>query len=535
MRSLTCPGDGNQRKATEGTATVHSDPGQPGAITPVPRLPNGSSVVAELIEDLFPFTDDGTEGLQHLVARIPLLLEVQRASIGLLSTDGHRFTITQATSGDWPDLLGYTQSVSRLPAFVRGSLRSGVQGTVEDAVTFPFTPQQRKMLCYAGIGATVFTPIPTVGGIAGALVVDQMATQRPWDTWTLDSCKSLAEAIGARIALARNGDHLVDEYGEAPREAARINVLANLAELIGSVQKLEEANAQLVELLEGLPWVGAVRLIGPDEESKLIAEALANERIVARTIGAKTIVAIPLLNEGERFGGIEVMLDERLTDADQQFWTIVQHYGGSACASAARRGRPRDMTLLDTLTGLGNYRAIVEMLTETVYAARSSGRPVGLWIIDVKDLDAINRGQGITVGDDVLRYVGHTLGSVVAPRGMVGRLGGGEFLAVFPGMEGDEATVQARMMVERVTKNAPQHLPPVGLAIGVSSYPQLATNPDDLVRSARLALYAAKSRASSSVEIAKLKDEAWLRDARAAFVRISGENLLPASLNQLRK
>ena len=48
------------------------------------------------------------------------------------------------------------------------------------------------------------------------------------------------------------------------------------------------------------------------------------------------------------------------------------------------------------------------------------------------------------------------------------------------------------MMVERVTKNVPPHLPQIALSIGVSAFPLDATGHDDLVRFARLALYVAK-------------------------------------------
>jgi len=514
---------------------VPPDAAQSGPITPVPRLPNGSAVVEELIDDLFPFIDDGTEDMQHLIARVPLLLEVQRAYVGRLSADGKRFTVTSASTGDWPDLLGYTQSVSRLPAFVRGSLKSGVQGYIEDAATFPFTPQQRKMLCYSGIGATVFTPIPTAGGVAGALVLDQLATQRPWDTWTLDSCKMLAEAIGARFALARNGDHLAVEDVPAGREATRLNVLANIAHLLEHPTDTEATTAAFVALLEGLPWVGAVRAIGPDGTSHVIRDALAHESILIRKIGSKSIVGIPLMYDGQKFGGLEVMLQERMTDLDEQFWRSVKTFAGGAYAGAVRRGRPRDETLTDGLTGLGNYRAIHESLAEAVHASKSSGRPVSAWFVDIDGLDAINRTHGFASGDDAVSYVGNTLGLTVSTRGMVGRVGAGLFLAFFPQMDTEETSVQARMTVERIVKNAPNHLPPLTLTVGAAVYPDQATGYDDLVRSARLALYVAKGRGVNTVEVSRVKDDAWMRDARAAFVRISTEQLMPAALTPIRK
>jgi diguanylate cyclase (GGDEF)-like protein len=488
-----------------------------------------------LIGDLFPFYDDGSESMQHMIARLPLLLEVQRAYIARFSSDGRRFTVTQASTGDWPDLLGYTQSVARLPAFARSSLKSGVQGRIEDCATFPFTPQQRKMLFYSGLGATVLTPIPTTGGVAGALVVDQLETQRPWDTWTLDACTSIAEAVGARMALASLGDHLTGEDVAVTNEVARLNVLANIARLIDRATDTEVATGEMAELLGGLPWVGAVRSLGPDDPSTMIRDALAHESIIIRKIGSKTIVGVPLMFEGQRFGGFEVMLEERMTNHDEQFWRSVQTFAGSAYASALRRGRPRDEALTDALTGLPNFRSINEVLAETVHAAKSSGRPVSAWFVDIEGLEAVNQAQGYAVGDDLVSYVGHTLGTIVQTRGAVGRVGGGLFLAIFPGMDADETSVQARMTVERLVKNAPGHLPPVALTIGASVYPSQATGHDDLMRSARLALYTAKNRGANTIEVAKMKDEGWLNAARASFMRIVTEHQMPAAMTQIRK
>jgi diguanylate cyclase (GGDEF)-like protein len=512
-----------------------ADDGGSGPITPIPRLPSGSSVIATLIEDLFPYYDDGSDGIQHMIARLPLLLDVERAYIGRVSVDGKRLTVTQASAGDWPDLLGYTASVARLPVFARSSLKSGGQTGVADCASFPFTPQQRRMLFYAGTGATVLTPIPTAGGIAGALVIDHMRTQRKWDTATLESCKVIAEAIGARIALTRTGDHLAFEDVPAGREASRLNVLASLARMIDRATDPASAIADLVELIAGLTWVGAVRSYGATEVSAIIRDALAHETLVARAIGSKTLVGIPLLFEGQKFGGIEVMLEERLTDLDDQFWRSVQIFAGSAYANAVRRGRPRDETLTDALTGLANFRAINEKFAETVHEAKSSGRQVSAWFIDIEGLELLNATQGYAVGDDVVSYVGHTLGSIVNDRGAVGRVGGGLFLAVLPNMDAEESSVQARMTVERIVKNAPSHLPRVALTVGVSIYPSQATGYDDLIRSARLALYTAKSHGVNSVEIAKMKDADWLSDARASFIRIVTEHQMPAALTQIRK
>jgi diguanylate cyclase (GGDEF)-like protein len=241
------------------------------------------------------------------------------------------------------------------------------------------------------------------------------------------------------------------------------------------------------------------------------------------------------VNEGERFGGIDLeLVESRLSDVEEQFLRTVQTFAGSAHLSASRRARPRNEALHDLLTGLLNFRSINEHLVDAVHASKSSQRPVSVWLLDIEGLEGINRDNGYAIGDDVVSYVGHTLQSVVSSRGAVGRVGGGLFLALFPGMEHDEAAVQARMMVERVTKNVPAHLPQIALSIGVSAFPTDAGGQDDLVRFARLALYMAKGAGANRVVVADPKNARWVSDARAAFLRIVTQQQMPSALQERR-
>ena len=506
-------------------------------ISPPPQVPQNAADVTSLIENLEPFYDDGTSGLQRLVSRLPLLLDVDRAYICRISPDGLRFSVTQTSKGDWPDLLGYTQSLARIPAFARGALKTGVQATIDDAVNFPFTPQQRKMLWYAGLRSTVYTPIKSNGVFIGALVIDVLKSQRIWEGLTLEACRTLAAAIGARLALAKLGDHLASDEDEARHDTQRLNVLANIARLLETSNDPSAVSSDIVDHLGTLQWVKSARLAPPDDESEVVQSALASETltVIADEASGETHVALTLVNEGERFGAIDLELAAtQLSDVEEQFLRSVQTFAASAYVSALRRARPRNEALFDALTGLFNFRSINEALVDAVFAAKSSRRPVAVWLLDIDKLDMINRDHGYAIGDDVVGYVGHTLNTVVAPRGSVGRVGGGVFLALFPGMDLEEGVVQGRMMIERITKNVPAHLPQLSMSIGVTAFPDQAGTHDELIRSARLAVYHAKNTGPNRVGASDVKNERWVSDARAAFVRIVTEQQMPAGLHARR-
>lgn len=505
---------------------VHDTP-----LGPLSNIPSGAAAVASLVEDLSVFYDDGGNGLQHVVARIPLLLEVDRSYVARISSDQIRFTVTQTSQGEFPDLLGYTQSISRLPAFVRGSLQSGVQAVVEDSKLFPFTPQQRKMTWYTDLGATVVTPIRSMRNVVGALIIDVFKEQRTWDRTLLETCKALADAVGARLALAQLGDHLASDERDPAHDMHRLNVLANIARHLQRADDPESTMSEIVEELRALNGVKSVRMAALDDASEVVREALATEDVVVRNKGDVSLVALPMLFEGERFKALELELDSaRLSDVEEQFLRTVRVFAGSTYAAALRRAKPRNEALVDALTELMSYRAIHELLEEEVRHSKSGNRPVSVWLVDVEGLDTINRGQGYAVGDDVVSFVGHSLGQAVQPRGTAGRVGGGMFLVVLPSMAGEEAETGARMLVERIGRKAPGHLPFVKLAIGIASLPANALTHEDLERTARLALYLAKSNAKNRVVLARTDDNRWMNAAQGAFVRIVSEQQLPASM-----
>ena len=83
------------------------------------------------------------------------------------------------------------------------------------------------MLWYGGLRGTVLTPIRSNGVWIGALVVDVLKAQRTWDFMVLEACRSLAAAIGGRLALSKLGDHLTSDERDPVHDMQRLNILSN--------------------------------------------------------------------------------------------------------------------------------------------------------------------------------------------------------------------------------------------------------------------------------------------------------------------
>ncbi len=86
----------------------------------------------------------------------------------------------------------------------------------------------------------------------------------------------------------------------------------------------------------------------------------------------------------------------------------------------------------DSLTGLWNRTAILEILAREVDSARKSGTPLAIALMDIDHFKRINDTRGHLAGDEVLRTLGEKLANKIRATDSLGRFGGEEFLLVLP-------------------------------------------------------------------------------------------------------
>jgi diguanylate cyclase (GGDEF)-like protein len=147
--------------------------------------------------------------------------------------------------------------------------------------------------------------------------------------------------------------------------------------------------------------------------------------------------------------------------------------------------------LHDGLTGLANRRLLVRRLREV---AADDGTPAVLFI-DVDDFKTINDGLGHDVGDETLTVVAERLRAIAGRGATVARLGGDEFAIVLPDCSEQQAGEVAAQAVSALS--VPLRTGEVRAMLSGSVGIALAgggTAPDELLRNADLAMYAAKRR-----------------------------------------
>ena len=150
----------------------------------------------------------------------------------------------------------------------------------------------------------------------------------------------------------------------------------------------------------------------------------------------------------------------------------------------------------DSLTGLPNRSQMRHTLEEALRNARHRRKGCSLFLIDLDRFKNVNDTLGHPIGDLLLRQVAQRLTSVVGDNGQVGRLGGDEFKAVFPGMDEQAALAGlAQRLISQVSMPymIEGHNVSIGASVGIAIAPATGSCLDSLVRDADLALYAAKA------------------------------------------
>ncbi|NBD95377.1 MAG: EAL domain-containing protein [Gammaproteobacteria bacterium] len=183
---------------------------------------------------------------------------------------------------------------------------------------------------------------------------------------------------------------------------------------------------------------------------------------------------------------------ERLGDG-----SVMWH--GFARLVTHRRRLERKLTRLayyDDLTGLPNRAHLQSTLRDELDRAAVEREGLAVLYLDLDNFNDINDAWSHAAGDRLLQEVATRLDSLVSGQGLLGRVGGDEFLLV---LRGEDARERAETLGEEIcrTMEAPMRLDQrqvrMTISIGISLFPDDADSAEDLVRHADAAVYKAKA------------------------------------------
>jgi two-component system, cell cycle response regulator len=165
----------------------------------------------------------------------------------------------------------------------------------------------------------------------------------------------------------------------------------------------------------------------------------------------------------------------------------------SAIVDISERKRAEDEILRlatsDPLTGLANYRKLIDVLDTEIKRHGRTGRSFAVLLLDLDGLKKINDAHGHLVGSRALCRLANILQIHCRAIDTAARYGGDEFVLVLPETE-SAASLQVAHRVS-AQLNGDHEEPPVSVSTGTATYPQGKTI-DELLAAADRALYRQK-------------------------------------------
>lgn len=181
---------------------------------------------------------------------------------------------------------------------------------------------------------------------------------------------------------------------------------------------------------------------------------------------------------------------------DDRDWVVVVARDISARREA--EGALQHQALHDPLTGLANRTLLADRLELAIAQGRRDDSAVALLVMDLDDFKNVNDTLGHHAGDTLLTQLGARLRGLRRATDTLGRLGGDEFAVVLPGADAFAAEIVARDLLRALETPflVDGRELEIGTSIGISLFPELASDGASLLRQADMAMYVAKRQRS---------------------------------------
>lgn len=176
--------------------------------------------------------------------------------------------------------------------------------------------------------------------------------------------------------------------------------------------------------------------------------------------------------------------------------------GGALLDNARMFEQVRQLAVTDPLTGLANYRRLLDAIHGELDRSSRTHRPFAVVLFDMDGLKQINDRYGHLVGSRAICRLAQVLRVHCRTTDTAARYGGDEFALVLP-----EATPE---ITERVIRRICARLandggvPAFSVSSGAAFYPQDGDSPEKLLGAADRMLYQMKNRGGGTAKLSRI-------------------------------
>ena len=259
--------------------------------------------------------------------------------------------------------------------------------------------------------------------------------------------------------------------------------------------------------------------------TEIMGQPLNSVFVTTERDGRATSLALKM-GARKSFSGLEVRADKRpdgpvLRIAGQpvvkeEVFEGFRGTGTDITEEYYREEETQRLAKYDSLTGLSNRHRMKNLIDTTVTAFKAAKRNVAVMMLDLDKFKHVNDTLGHAAGDELLRQVADRLRRSIDVDCEIGRLGGDEFQVMIPDKDDRGELGEIAMKIITMLKQ-PYSLEEgraiIGCSVGVAIAPHDGVTADEVVRSADLALYAAKNSGRGAYRFfsGELENEALFR------------------------
>lgn len=216
-------------------------------------------------------------------------------------------------------------------------------------------------------------------------------------------------------------------------------------------------------------------------------------------------ICIPFLAHGETVGMMHLTAQDKVSPEAFMLHRRLAQMCAEQISLAIANVRMRDelhyQAIRDPLTGLFNRRHMMDTLRRRIETRKTA--PFSIISIDVDHFKKFNDNHGHDAGDAVLRSVAEVLTAACSNNEIACRMGGEELMLLLPDLDQGAALARAELVRKAVADLTVRYgeatLPQITISIGVADYPGHGAQPQDVIRAADEALYAAKANGRNCV------------------------------------
>ncbi len=244
----------------------------------------------------------------------------------------------------------------------------------------------------------------------------------------------------------------------------------------------------------------------------------------------RSILALPLTNEGNKIGILEVFsTDEEAFNSEQI--DLLEALTNQA-SKAIQLAQEHESTVLqvarDPHTGLLNRFHFNSALKTEIERSNRHNHLLALLLIDIDYLSRINDRLGQEIGDETIAKIAKLIKDTLREIDLIYRFGGDQFAVILPETSRNEAEIVVNRLREKIKKIVIPNVGAITVSIGMATYPEHGKEAEEVIAVTEHALYLAKYQGRDRLVVPQVlggqtEANSWLELAKYAKQAVSAE------------